>query len=453
MRALWLAATVFATACAGSSRLAEPPSAAPRCDPGPEPRQDARIVQPGDALRIGETPCLSGSLILSGTQAGDAALPDLQTIEGDLIIRATSALRSFRAPNLQRVSGSIVIVDSPDLREIELPRLTMVAGDLIIGQAGSTPAGSTSLTRLTLPRLAEVGYALTFRTNPELTALQLPALRRVGGPVTIAGHRRLVDIRLPAELTFESSLTVAANIALQRLGDLVHVRGLGGDLVVAHNPQLTVLKLDALQTLRGRLEIHGHERLRQISLPSLQRMDGLSIIDNASLVALAAPRLSTIDGDTEVHGQPLLERLELRGIRQLGGSLDVTNNANLTTIALPAVTSIMGDLGLVDLPKLSTVRVTALQTIRNDLIVQQSGALTDVSLPRLAEVGGAVMIVDNAALRALGGLNALAAVADHIDVSNNAQLGACWPQRLASKLARRPRQPLISSRNGPPCPR
>ena len=461
MRELWVAVTALTTACAGGTAPSTTEVVPPRCDPGMSSPEDIRVLDRGDLSPLKNLTCLSGSLILDGTRTPEAVLETLQTIEGDLLVRGTRSLQAVRAPQLRHISGSLVIVDSPRLNTLELPNLAVVGDEVVLGKTAYPPetprpeigrSVGSGLTELSLPALTEVGYALTLRGNSQLVRARLPALQRVGGPVEIIEHDRLRSIAFSAQPAFTAGIRLAANAVLPNLDFLIGQRIVGGRVSVVDNARIKdVSGLSALERIQGRLEVHGNDGLAKLELPSLRQTEGLSIVGNISLEGVRLPSLSTIDGRAEIHGHRKLKTISMTAVQGFAGSIDFTNNPALTTITLPATASIEGDLGLVGLPALTRLQAPALETIRDDLVVQSADALVDINLPALTRVGGALTVVDNGKLTSLAGLGKLETVVLQLAVVDNPNLGDCWPKKLAARLQRPPHEGTQAFSNGGPC--
>jgi hypothetical protein len=162
------------------------------------------------------------------TLTGNAKLTNLkqlsfETASTGILIDGNTALTSLDPlglddPQLQEVDGDLVITGNTALPAIPLGNLTKLTGAL-------TVSGNAALTSLALGKLAGAGH-VEISDNARLATLgAMSALYRVTGSVTIDGNPALTGLAaFTTSLKYiDQSLTISNNAALTDLGALKHV--------------------------------------------------------------------------------------------------------------------------------------------------------------------------------------------------------------------------------------
>jgi hypothetical protein len=176
------------------------------------------------------------------TVTGNARLTNLkqlsfETAPTGILIDGNAALTSLDPlglddPQLQEVDGDIVITGNTALTAIPLGNLTKLTGAL-------TVSGNAALTSLALGKLAGAGH-VEISDNARLATLgAMSALYRVTGSVTIDGNPALTGLAaFTTSLKFiDQTLTIRNNAALTDLGALKHV-ALIGAIAITNNTSL-----------------------------------------------------------------------------------------------------------------------------------------------------------------------------------------------------------------------
>ncbi len=176
------------------------------------------------------------------TVTGNAKLTNLkqlsfETASTGILIDSNPALTSLDPlgladPQLQEVDGDIVITGNTALTAIPLGNLTKLTGAL-------TVSGNSALTSIALDKLAGAGH-VEISDNAKLTTLgAMNALYRVTGSVTIDGNPALTGLAaFTTSLKFiDQTLTISNNAALTDLGALKHV-ALIGAISITNNTSL-----------------------------------------------------------------------------------------------------------------------------------------------------------------------------------------------------------------------
>lgn len=176
------------------------------------------------------------------TLTGNAKLANLKQLSFEIastgiLIDGNPALTSLDAlalddPQLQEVDGDVVITGNTALTAIPLGNLTKLTGAL-------TVSANSALTSIALDKLAGAGH-IEISDNARLATLgAMAALYRVTGSVTIDGNPALTGLAaFTTSLKFiDQTLTIRNNAALIDLGALKHV-ALIGAISITNNTSL-----------------------------------------------------------------------------------------------------------------------------------------------------------------------------------------------------------------------
>ncbi len=188
---------------------------------------------------------VTGSLVVSKTNAGWVSLPALETVGGSFEIAGNAKLDALWMPSLVAVDGSLVIesnhqlgASQPDgdaerVVSVDLPTLERIGGDFRLEL-------NTQLKSLTFHRLRDVGRGLGVVSNTAMWRMVLGSLGSVGlacrnhdnscGNLSIEGNSRLVVASLPTLATIQYDLRIAGNPVLETVQQRVDsVLGLHAD--------------------------------------------------------------------------------------------------------------------------------------------------------------------------------------------------------------------------------
>lgn len=173
------------------------------------------------------------------TLTGNAKLTNLKQLSFEIastgiLIDGNPALTSLDPlglddPQLQEVDGDLVITGNTALTAIPLGNLTKLTGAF-------TVSGNSALTSVALGKLAAAGH-VEISDNARLATLgAMSALYRVTGSVTIDGNAALTDLAaFTTSLKFiDQTLTISHNPALTGLGALKHVALIGAISITAN---------------------------------------------------------------------------------------------------------------------------------------------------------------------------------------------------------------------------
>jgi hypothetical protein len=158
--------------------------AAPSC---PTDRT-VRLSSQADVAAFATCETARGIAIRTGATVDVSSLHALTTISGDLVIGPTVGVDVVTLSELREVGGAIIVADNGSLHGLALPRLEK-AGRISI-------EANVSLQSIALPRLAEVTGGVDVSDNHDLEVFDAQALTRVGGDLVVANHPELTVVEL-----------------------------------------------------------------------------------------------------------------------------------------------------------------------------------------------------------------------------------------------------------------
>ncbi len=218
--------------------------------------------------------------------------------------------------------GNFVVRGEDDLET--LARYTQVTGTIVVS--------GTFIGALVLPKLERAGGLVLEENAPHLRTVSLPALREVE-LLALRDNPFLERLEAP-RLTTLTTLELNGCDALEafdlpRVESLVrlevgrnrHLRSLNlpvlSRLVTAHfysNNSLETLALPSLTAVESSLSVFGHAALSAIVLPSLTKLEGLSVSQNGALRSIRLDVLNELE-DIELEDNPVLTRVHTPALR------------------------------------------------------------------------------------------------------------------------------------------
>ena len=279
-------------------------------------------------------PC-TGDLTFSSQAEVNAFPANCAIINGNLIINGDDITDLSNLLSIQQVTGSVIIGDTVQgvvgndlLTNLEgLNNIETIDSNLIICQNPvlESLSGFSSL--------AEVGGDIVVKNCDSLDSFTLIVLNGVGGNITLSGLPLLVEVG-PFNFTQHNGSIVIDGTGLVGLGGFSGLLGIGGDLFIQNNPNLTELNLQNLIDLGGCLHIINNVLVVDLSgLGNIQTIGGdIRIIDNDLIQNVDdLGSLTSINGSLVISENDLLANLDsLANLLQVLDSLVVTNNPNLS---------------------------------------------------------------------------------------------------------------------------
>lgn len=252
------------------------------------------------ACRCEDCQRLDGEAIWAGDEAGDEKL----CVVGDLLITERTEADLAALSQVAEVTGSLIIDENPTMREL---------------------TGWSTLSR--------IGGSLSVSNNAGLVKISgFGGLAVVGGGFYVAENPVLGSIAAGDALERLESLEIVLNPRLQELSSLAALTTVSGRLELSTNELLDRVSLPALEQV-GSMSLLDCERLATLDVPSLSRVGGDLLVQNSGLSSLAGfPALSRVTGDLLiVENQALLE-VELESPWAVSGLMYVNLNENLTRL-------------------------------------------------------------------------------------------------------------------------
>lgn len=206
-------------------------------------------------LVITDNPALYQCVALATERrlSGLAGLGGAATIAGNAAGGVTTGNVSVTtATEAQALAGTACLEGDlrvPNIRdgatEIVLPNLVYVQGAVQVTSNKGPGANRSSLTRVSLPALTDVGGALTVDDNDALAALEAGSLSTVLGGLTVTNNSELLALAGFVRLTYvRPDLQVTSNVRLPEcealaLQDHLQRYGLAGGLVFGNDVNAT----------------------------------------------------------------------------------------------------------------------------------------------------------------------------------------------------------------------
>lgn len=365
---------VGATADAGPADLTPPDADCPAYDgSGMVCLGSFEVRNFADIDTIASCAHITGDLELGANGLIEIALPLLERVDGNVSIAASTSLQRISLPELKEIGGQLSDPGATALlTELAVPRLRTVTGDIFV-------SGANSLSSLSLDCLDSAASLQAFGmivTAPRLTAvpgsvvagLQAPLLGVIGGTLQVEQGTDLPALYRVTDLVID--VTDAVN--LPALRNVVQVATLG----CTASPTATTLDLPVLERA-GAMQICPWPALTSIQLPALRRiagparLGGLHIAAGGSVSAVDLPLLDFLAGDASFDvavSVPVLPAIA--GVLTVGAPLDAPVLASTAGLVLNAPLS-----------------APALATVSGDLTANQS-----IDLPALASVAGKMQL-------------------------------------------------------------
>jgi hypothetical protein len=228
-----------------------------------------------------------------------------------------------------------------------------------------------------------------------------------------------IDVALLQGVT-EITGNLSVNITGLHALELPNLVGIGHELEIGDNTELTTVSLPSLKTVGIPLPLHP-----DLGSSFAGNGNALRFHDNSVLTAVDLSALTSVGGDVVIIDNSLLTTTAwLSSLHSVDGEF-VARGASLTTLSLPALTTLGGRIasdtdGKVMDDTLITISCPLLTT-EDSLIIDQAQALQTVNLPSLVSSPYGVSITDSDALQTVT-LTNLTSVGMKLDISGNAVL-------------------------------
>jgi len=234
--------------------------------------------------------------------------------------------------------------------------------------------------------------------------------------------------------TFTGSIAVATGTTEHI--NIASVRGVTGDLVVQHAPNITSFGADSMQHIGGSFILNDCQILSSLTfpelttvgdlefeaLPNLQQLGFTTSIAQAHTLNIQNTFLTTLNGinlqkvsSVTVVNNPLLQAISMQ-VSNISGSLTISSNGNhlkasfpnletaqnltfrdSSSIDIPSLANVTGSLGFYEnsFQSLSTPNLTL---VGGTLAFVSNSQLTNISMPILKTIGGGFQVQNNSVL-------------------------------------------------------
>ena len=416
-------------------------------EPGPVHEGDLEVFDQEDLDAFAESGWeeVDGNLTIGGEGSPLVDLEGMETLRrvtGDLLVTDNPSLTDLSAlGGMEEVGGEFRVEDNPSLEALGgFPALGSVGGGVRIQD-------NPALTLIPeFPNLESADGGLFINRNIALEVVEgFPVLSTLG-PGT-GGQPQALRItdndvltaapEFPSLVSADGHLAIERNEGLESLGGFPVLEGVGGVLIIGHNPSLLAIpEFPALESIAWYLWLQDNEGLESVGgFPSL------SVIGDA--VAIAGLRIHNNDALETVPAFPALASMPTSDGSP--GTLSIWNNASLQELGgFPALEGV-DDLLIQFNPSLTVIgaflsldEITGAIQVRDNTLLEDLDAFAEVT-SRIQDL----LITENLSLSSLAGLENLGletnrpeepAVQGDYTVTNNPNLPTSQAEDLADLL-------------------
>ena len=329
-------------------------------------------------LKLDNLKAIRGSLVISQTNPNYAvSMAGLEEIDGELIYQISSLKATLELPLLNRVGGIRWNCESSGMATLSLPSLTSCNGDLVFDS-------DTDLEGFELPKLAAVSGNFYVRGMSSLTAFSAPLLASVGKGFLYSNNNGILPfLEFPTLGSVGEIFDVANNGELKQM--LFPLLGKTGGIGISDNPKLSVLDMPVLESIGGPgMVLTRLPFLAELKLPLLKATidEGqLTLEELALLSVIELNAIDTIVGRLTVRNIAKLSKFALPSLNTAQG-IDIDNCAELNEVELQVNSIGKLGLGVLNNPKLQTIRLDALKQ-SGAIQINQNKELIEISLAAL----------------------------------------------------------------------
>jgi hypothetical protein len=344
-----------------------------------------------DFAQLAGVQCIDGDLIIADLAGEIPALPDLQTVTGEVVIAGNNDLTSLNGLSaLQNVGQSYLIQGNPLLADIsELATVDNVLSVFLIG--------NNSLTDLAgLSTLDAITTKLVVANNPALTSLHGLENVVTASSLTFRSNNTLADLSALANLRSSTLIEISSNNALTSLA-LPSLEKVDVRLLINTNATLATVSLPKLATLSDGIVFSGDPVMTSVDAPALLTTGTVTFENDTLLTTIHAPSLAYVTVDLGFTNMGSLSNPQFPALTAIGGTLTVYSVQNFTSFdgfgGLESIGSLYVNQAT-DLPNFHGL--TALQTIAGDFTLVASNKVTSFTgLDVMTDIGGNLTISEN----------------------------------------------------------
>ncbi|CAO3646294.1 unnamed protein product [Cunninghamella blakesleeana] len=273
--------------------------------------KDLKALTQGDLNQLSGCQTYTGTILIENSGEQELSLNGVEVINGNLMLKTNTVLRSFDAPQLQRVTGELRLNSQTVLQKLTLPKLNEIttlnlqvlpALETIDFPAGLKRVQDAHIEDTRAPNVKgfqpERMNSFTLTSNNYMKEFDFSSVKEVQGAVSVFSNGNTLEFK-GDQLT---SMTTGdfRNVGKLSLPKLSRVNG---DVTFNSN-EFQELSLDELQSIKGTLTLSNNNQLQQTSFKQLAKVGGAFAIGNNTLLAKVDgfPTLQEVDGTVDVAG-------------------------------------------------------------------------------------------------------------------------------------------------------
>lgn len=334
----------------------------------------------------------SEKLIISGSISNEEAIAEISKRVGtetkEVVITNTTQLTAL---DISGISGLVYlnVYQNEKLTQVSLPNLEEVS-------AGITFADNIALETINMPLLKRAGY-FSFNANNEIKKLEFNIETLTSGSLSVYGNPNLESV-------------IFNKMASNSLSNYSQIS-------ISKNEKLKEVKLPLMKRVNT-LFIHGNPLLTNLDLSSLSSLgDVFTIQDNTSLTKLSFPSLEEIKTGIYFPGQGSFDTLDFSKLKKVGGGVLIDYESDLVSLNFPVLESVEGYLRINNCSSLVDVNCPSLTSVES-LSINENSSLVRVNAAALTAIDGALSISNNNTLTTLD-LELLSNIQYSFSVENN----------------------------------
>ena len=294
-------------------------------------------------------------------------------------------------------SESVTLHTQADVEQFAKEGVTVIEGNLIIGDY-STATSDPIVDLSPLFQLADVRYDIVINNSFAGEEVSFPLLKRVGGLVIgTAQNPAVMKQNFSVELSSVESIgrvsVFSPKITKLSLPEAQSMSSLNMDVKVLEELNLPLMKTCAGDFIMvcGSGTANANKALRELSLPSMETIEGSVTIENyASISKTDFSLLKSVGGNFNGRYLSLVDGLKFPELVYIGGRVELASLSNMAVLSFPKLTK-MGALHLQDYSsdtKFSVFDVPVLEQVGDEFSLDVRFTGEELSLPELKTVGG-----------------------------------------------------------------
>lgn len=293
---------------------------------------------------------------------------DAEPFEGDVQLFSQADADTFAAKCPEIINGNLIIgkaalpEDGDDvIKSLDgLATIKKVTGNIVVNRGAAYVNNFSGLQNVEYAGGLYVGSEESAAVMENEVELNFANLSKVAGEVVV--NAEVSAIKLPV---LKEAMKVFVKSA-----------------------KATEVELSSLEQVYGHVTFTQVKGVADLSLPSLENIDGDFILNNSDFGTVSASALKTIGRNMTWSAAANIESVEFPVLEQIGGAVAFSSMANVAKMAMPALKS-MGTININNLPGLEEVNFDALEQVNEgQLRISGASALKTLDLNSLKSVCG-----------------------------------------------------------------